>query len=147
MTSVYAESNDMTPAAHQMMEELRDELRKSQAVSGGYARQIEALQVRLEDATHGHNNLEMRLHESYKKVESLVAEQKELVRQRRDLESVLEVERRSMAQEREHSTDQEQQLRAVIARLKETLAQKTARTTYEHQESKAGMFNFLVLTV
>ena len=65
--------------ATQMLDELKEELRRSVALAEDYRRQIQELQSRLHDASQQQGKLEMQLHEQGERIEALEAERKDLL--------------------------------------------------------------------
>ena len=129
---------EMSGDGVRMLDELRQQLRRSLADSETLSRQVQALQARLEDASREQERLELQMHDKDTKIDSMTNEHRELVKQRRELQDLVEAERGSMAQERDRALEQEHQSRAVIQRLKESLTQKTNRASVEHLERKSG---------
>ncbi len=140
MGSKMADSEDYAVNAHaaQMLDELKEELRKSVALVEDYRRQIHQLQSRFEEASQGQEKLELQIQERDGKIDELEVERKELLRQRRELEDTSNAERAFMTEEKKRMVDQERQLRATIQRLKDTVAQKTSRGSSVTDEPKHG---------
>ena len=136
----YKDSNEgeMSGDGAQMLDELRQQLRKSLADSETLSRQVQALQTRLEDASREQESLELQIHDKDTKIDGMTNEHRELVKQRRELQDLVEAERGSLVQERERALEQERQSRAVIQRLKESLTQKANRASLEWHEQKSG---------
>jgi chromosome segregation ATPase len=130
-------------AAAQMIDELKDQLRKCTAASDEYCRQIHVLRARLDEASQEQSKLEVQLHERDAKIATLEAARRELARQRRDAEQAADAEMQSALRDREEMLEQEQALRSVIQRLKESLAQqKTARSSVDLDEANSGSFYY-----
>ncbi|CAD6499839.1 BgTH12-03945 [Blumeria graminis f. sp. triticale] len=83
--------------------------------------QMQALQLRLDQALLQHNQLEERVHESDERIENLENEKREALRQKREIENIYEAEQSSMIKQREESSTREEEMQAIIQKLKETL--------------------------
>lgn len=108
------------------MDELRDQLRKTETVAEQSQKQAQVLQVRLDESLQERNKLEERLHESEERLESLENEKRDALRQKREMESIYEAERSSFTKDREEMHNREEEMQAVIQRLKESLNQRSA---------------------
>lgn len=133
--------------ATQMLDELKEELRRSVALAEDYRRQIHQLQSRFDEASHEQEKLELQLHERDGKIDGLEAERKELLRQRRELEDASNAERAFMAEEKQRMVDQEHQLRSIIQRLKDTLAQRSSRSSPVTEDPKQGDYSTSTMRV
>lgn len=112
-----------------LIEELKEQLQKAESASEEYRKQLEVLQVRLDEAIAEQTRLEDQAHEKDSKIEALNAEIREHARQLRDLEQAHERERNAMLQDKEQQASREEELQATIQRLKESLAQKERANT------------------
>lgn len=107
-----------------LIEELKEQLQKAESASEQYRKQLEVLQLRLDEAIAEQTRLEDQAHEKESKIEALNSEIREHARQLRDLEQAHERERNAMLQDKEQQASREEELQATIQRLKESLAQK-----------------------
>ena len=106
------------------MEDLKSQLQRAEAVSEQYQKQLEFLQLRLDEATNDRTNLEERLHGQDGQISSLQLEMKDHSRQARDMDQAMEAERELMAKEKDQQTVREEELQAIIQRLNENLKQR-----------------------
>ncbi|KAL9602079.1 MAG: hypothetical protein Q9219_002075 [cf. Caloplaca sp. 3 TL-2023] len=118
-----------------LMEELRQRVQKAEAMSENYQRQMQMLQDRLKDLHQEHGQLEDRLHEREQKLAEVEDSAKQATRQRRDLESQFESERKAMLNDQLEQKAIEEELRAINQRLKDNLADR------ESKSSKVPSFN------
>ena len=107
--------------------DLKEQLQKAENVSEKYSKQLDVLQMRLDEAVSEQGRLEDHSHEKDLRLEQLDAKIIENVRQIRDLEQAHEKERNAMLQEKEQQASREEEMQATIQRLKEYAAQKDAK--------------------
>jgi hypothetical protein len=111
-----------------LVEELKEQLQKTELASEQYQKQVDVLQSRLDDALKEQGKLEDKLHEEEERIEGLENEKREHIRQRRELETIYEAERAAAMKEREASLHREEELQGIIHRLKESLSQREPRS-------------------
>lgn len=104
-----------------VLDDLKERLRKTEAMSEQYQKQTQVLQSRLDEALQEQGKLEDRLHESDERLEALENEKRDALRQRREMESIYEAERSSMTKEREENSNREEEMQTIIQRLKDSL--------------------------
>lgn len=105
-----------------LMEEFRQRVQKAETMSEDYRRQLQTMERRLDDLLQEHGRLEDRLHEREEKLAQLEDQEKLAARQRRDMESEFDCERKTMLRDRLEQKAVEEELRAVNKRLKDSLA-------------------------
>lgn len=110
-----------------LINELKEQLAKTEAVSEEYQKHAEVLQSRLDDAVQDQANLEERVHEEEERNEGLKNDLKESVRQKRELESIYEAERAATMKEKEEAQTREDELHGIVQRLKEGIVHREAR--------------------
>ena len=110
-----------------LVDDLKERLTRAELASEEYQKQAEVLQRKLDEALEEQSKLEHRLHEEEESVEKLVMENKEALRQRRELENQYKSERNAMMSSKEEFHAREEELLAVINRLKTSLAEEKAR--------------------
>lgn len=123
-----------------MLEDLRSRLAQSEsaaeAATEEYAKQIKALQSRLEDALAEQIKMEEAAHQKDEMIESIELQVKELTRAKRDQENIYEAERIAAQQEKEEMVDREEELNTIVQRLKDQLAQREKLPEPEVVESR-----------
>ncbi|KAJ9665218.1 hypothetical protein H2201_004692 [Coniosporium apollinis] len=127
-TSPDDEGEDARAATAALMEDLRERLKKAELASEEYQKQIGVFQSRLDDAIGEQVKLEERLHEEEERAEGLQNEQRESLRQRRELEGIYEAERAASMKDKESAQVREEELHGIIQRLKEGMAERETRT-------------------
>ncbi|KAI1336330.1 hypothetical protein F5Y15DRAFT_212308 [Xylariaceae sp. FL0016] len=113
-----------------LIDDLKDRLQKSDAVSEQHRKQGEVLQARLDEALTEQAKLEERVHEHEEQIETLRNEKRDAARQMREMEAIYEAERSSMMKEKDEMSNREEEMQAVINRLKETLNARNAEDEY-----------------
>ena len=140
--------DDVRAESAAKVEDLKEHLRKTEDVSEQYQKQLQVLQSRLDEASQEQGKWEERLHESEEKLETLVNDKRDALRQRREMESIYEAERMAMTKEREDMANREEEMQAIIQRLKDSLSQRS--NTDEDRISRrckcAFLGHFFVLT-
>jgi chromosome segregation ATPase len=111
-------------SASALIEDLKARLQKAEETSEEYRKQVEVLQLRLDDALKEQGKLEERLHEEEERIEGLDNEKRESVRQRQDLERIYEAERAAVIKDKEASQAREEELQEIIQRLKDCLTER-----------------------
>ncbi|KAH8151989.1 uncharacterized protein LAJ45_03982 [Morchella importuna] len=136
-TEVQSEA-DLENAA--MLEDLRSRLAQSEsaaeAAAEEYAKQVKALQSRLEDALAEQIKMEEAAHQKDEIIEGIELQVKELTRAKRDQENIYEAERTAAQQEKEEMIEREEELNTIIQRLKDQLAQREKSPEPEVVESR-----------
>ena len=110
-----------------LIDNLKRSLRNAELVSEDYQRQISILQKNLDDVQQEQGKFEERLHESGRRIEELEIENKDVSRQKRDMENIYESERMAMMRDRDEQMTREAELKSSVQRLKETLAGREMR--------------------
>ena len=150
-------SNDETELENAaLLEDLRSRLAKSEsaaeAAAEEFAKQIKALQARLDEAQTDYAQIEDQLHSKDEAIEAFEMQIKDLTRSKRDQENIYEAEvgappslhpppppmhwltvalapqRIAAQQEKEELLEREEELNTIIQRLKDTLSQRQPTT-------------------
>jgi chromosome segregation ATPase len=108
-----------------LLDDLKERLRKTETMSEMFQKQAQVLQSKLDEALLEQGKLEDRLHETEEKLEALENDQRDALRQRREMESIYEAERSAMTKEREEMANREEEMQTTIQRLKESLSQRS----------------------
>ncbi|KAF8254114.1 hypothetical protein K440DRAFT_533004 [Wilcoxina mikolae CBS 423.85] len=120
-----------------ILEDIRSRLAKSEsaaeAAAEEYAKQIKALQMRLDEAQADYARIEDHLHSKDETIDDLEMQIKDLTRSKRDQENIYEAERIAAQQEKEELLDREEELNTIIQRLKDTLSQRQPTPERERQ--------------
>ena len=119
-----SQEDDQRAENAQLMEDLKSQLQRAESASEQYRKQLEVLQLRLDEVTSDRNHLEERLHDQDGHISSLQLEIKDHSRQVRETEQAVEAERQLMAKEKEQQMAREEELQAIIQRLNESLKQR-----------------------
>lgn len=112
----------------QLVAELKQQLQKAEIASEQYQKQLEVLQMRLDEVLTDQNRLEERDSQHDGEIQALRLEVKDFARQKRDLEQSYESEKAIILKEREEQADKEGELQSVIRRLNETIRQRDLRS-------------------
>jgi DNA repair exonuclease SbcCD ATPase subunit len=131
-----AEDEDARAETAALIQELKERLQKAEAASEEYAKQVEVLQLRVDDALKEQANLEERVHEEEERTEGLENEKREALRQHRELEGIYEAERAQMMKEKEEAVTREEELHEIIQRLKDGLSQRELRPGNNEEEGR-----------
>ncbi|KAG0634593.1 hypothetical protein HOY80DRAFT_894649 [Tuber brumale] len=111
-----------------ILEDLRSRLAQSEsaaeAAAEEYAKQVKALQIRLEEALGEQMRMEEVCHAKDEVIENFEIQIKDLTRAKRDQDNIYEAERIAAQQEKEEMLDREEELNAIVQRLKDSLAQR-----------------------
>ena len=119
----------------QLVAELKEQLGKAELASEQYQKQLEVLQLRLDEVLSDQTRLEEQNHRQETKVQVLQANAKEFARQKREMEQFHEAEKTLILKEREQQASIEEELQSVIRRLNETIRQREVRS---HVDSASG---------
>ena len=122
-----ASEEDARAETAAVIDELKSRLYKAETASEEYQRRLATLQVRLDESQDEHGRLEDRMHEESEKIQALENENREALRQKREMEALFDSERMAMAKENEEHNAREEGLHSIIQQLKETLAQRDMR--------------------
>jgi hypothetical protein len=135
--------DDDSKAQHaQLVEELRQQVQKAEKASEQYQKELEILQMRLDEVVGERNVLEDHISQKDTEAEAVHAETKDIMRQKKELEQAHNAEKAVMLKERENQTTKERELQGVIQRLNETIRQKEMRAHVEGDRpaiSRSGM--------
>jgi chromosome segregation ATPase len=119
-----AEAGATRAESSQLMDELRERLGQAESVAGDLRRHNESLQLRLDDASKEQAKQEEKMHEDDERIEELENAKRELLKQKRELETIFEAERAAVMKDKEATTAREEELQNVIQRLKDSLSQR-----------------------
>jgi hypothetical protein len=123
MSASLSDSATRTEAT-QLMGDLRERLQKSELALEEMKRHNESLQIRLDDTGKEQAKQEEKMHEDEERIEDLENAKRELLKQKRELETIFEAERAAVMKDKEATTAREEELQTVIQRLKDSLSQK-----------------------
>lgn len=121
---IAAEDEDARASNAHLVDELKDQLQRAETASEQYQKQLEVLQLRLDEVTKDHFALEERVHEQDGNISLMQIEAKDHARQKREMEVSMESERNLLAKEKEEHITKEEELQSVIQRLNENLKQR-----------------------
>ena len=111
----------------QLVADLKDQLQKAENASDQYKKQVEILQLRLDDALKDQNSMEEDKYSQIQQVETLQAQIKEHTRERHEIEQVHEADQAALLKERAQQANKEEELQVVIRRLNETIKERETR--------------------
>ena len=111
----------------QLVADLKEQLQKAEVASEQFQKQLEVLQMRLDEVLTDQSRLEERDHQRDQELQALQLEAKEFARQKRELEQSHEAEKAILLKEREQQSNKEDELQAVIRRLNDTIRQRDSR--------------------
>ncbi|KAL9029158.1 MAG: hypothetical protein Q9196_002572 [Gyalolechia fulgens] len=126
-----------------LVEDFRQRVQKAETLSEDYQRQLQVMESRLKDLLQEHGTLEDRLHEREEKLAKLEDQEKLATRQRRDMESEFDSERKAMLRDQSEQKAVEEELRAINKRLKDSLAgrdSESRKTPPESDRDDSGAF-------
>jgi septal ring factor EnvC (AmiA/AmiB activator) len=115
----------------QLVEELKHHVKKAELASEQYQKEMEILQMRLDEVMGERNNLEEQISQKDAEAEAVHAETKDIMRQKKELEQAHKTEKALMLKEREEQIHKEKELQSVVQRLNETMRQKEMRSFVE----------------
>lgn len=121
-------ADDSRAEQAQLIEELKQQAQKAELASEQWQKELEILQLRLNEAVSERNGLEDQFSQKDFLVESVQSENTELMRQKHDMELAHEKDKERMIEEREAHTMKESELHGIIERLNETIKQKEFRS-------------------
>lgn len=116
---------DSKSANSQLIADLKEQVERAEQASEQYRRHLEALQQRLDEATDQQTLAEERDFAARTRIDQLLAEVKDSMRQQRDMEVTFESERNMLIQEKDRTSERELELQSVVKRLTETLKTKS----------------------
>jgi len=122
-----------------VIEELQTRLQKAELAAEESEKQNIVLQTRLSQQLDEHGNLEEQLQELHERIEELDNNNKETIRQKRELENIYEADQRANLKDKEESQVREDELRATVERLKDSVVQKDARAGLEEEDRRPGL--------
>ncbi|ESZ91511.1 hypothetical protein SBOR_8109 [Sclerotinia borealis F-4128] len=122
----YVADDDARAENIALLDDLKERLRKTETTSEQFQKQAQVLQSRFDEALQDQGKLEDRLHENEEKLETLLNEKRDALRQKREMESIYEAERSSMTKEREEMGNREEEMQTIIQRLKDSLSQRSS---------------------
>lgn len=124
------------------MEDLKDQLRKTETASEEYQKQLHVLQARLDEALASQNEIEQSSNQHVETVAALEVQLQESHRSTVDLQKKLEGEQQISNQERESASTRESELNDIILRLKDSLAQRESRQSLSGEGSLSRATSF-----
>ena len=123
-----SESEEVARAENtQLVVDLKDQLQKAENASDQYKKQVEILQLRLDDALKDQNSMEEDKYSQIQQVETLRAQIKEHTRERHEIDQVHEADQAALLKERAQQANKEEELQVVIRRLNETIKERETR--------------------
>jgi hypothetical protein len=123
MSSAPSDANSRAEAAH-LMDDLRQRLQKAELAADDLKRHNDALQTRLDALNKDQAKQEDKMHEDDERIEDLENAKRELLKQKRELETIFEAERAAVMKDQEAAAVREEELQSVIQRLKDSLSQR-----------------------
>jgi DNA repair exonuclease SbcCD ATPase subunit len=109
---------------HQLMDDLRERLGKAELAAEELKKNNESLQIRLDEANKEQAKQEEKMHEDEERIEELENAKRDLLKQKRELETIFEAERAAVMKEKDSTSAREEDLQHVIQRLKESLSNR-----------------------
>lgn len=122
---------DARAESNSIIDELKTRILKAEIASEECQRQLNTLQVRLDDSLSHQGKLDDQLAESTGKIEELENEKIQWLRQRREMEKRSDDERTAYITDKEEQKVRGEEQEAVIQRLKDMLAQRELRSNAE----------------
>ena len=119
----------------QLVAELKEQLQKAELASEQYQKQLEVLQLRLDEVLTDQTRLEEQIHQRETETQALQANAKDFARQTREIEQLHEAEKALILKEREQQASKGEELQSVIRRLNGTIRQRDTRS---HTGSPSG---------
>ena len=123
------------PETIQLIDDLRANLQKAELTVDELKRHNESLSIRLDDAGKEQAKQEEKMHEDEERIEDLENAKRELLKQKRELETIFEAERAAVMKDKESTAAREEELQNVIQRLKDSLSQKDFLKPGSNEES------------
>jgi hypothetical protein len=129
-------AEDDARAEHaQLVAELKEQLQRAEFASEQYQKQLEVLQLRLDEVLIDQSRLEEQGHQRDAEIQILQANAKDFARQRKEMEQFHEAEKALILKERDQQASKEEELQAIIRRLNDTIRQRDIRF---HDASPSG---------
>jgi hypothetical protein len=119
----------------QLVAELKEQLQKAELASEQYQKQLEVLQLRLDEVLVDQTRLEEQDHQRDTEIQALQVNTKDYTRQMKEMEQFHEAEKALILKEREQQATKEEELQSVIRRLNDTIRQ---RDTSSYTASPSG---------
>lgn len=110
-----------------LIDDLKEQLHKAETASQQYQKQLDVLQIRLDEAVAEQAKLEEQIHDKDSKIEALNEQIREHPRIIREMQQAHDQELNALLKEKEQHVIREEELQFTIQRLKESLAQREAR--------------------
>jgi hypothetical protein len=123
--------DDLRAEHAQLVEDLRQQVQKAEIASEQYQKELDMLQMRLDEVASERNVLEDQISQKDTETEAVQAEAKDIMRQKKEMEQAHYSERAMMLREREQQLTKEQELQSIVQRLNETIRQKEIRAQVE----------------
>lgn len=137
-------NEDDSRAQHaQLVEELRQQVQKAEIASEQYQKEVEMLQMRIQEVVGERNTLEDQILQKNADADAVHTEARDILRQKKELEQAHKAERELMLKEREDHIHKEHELQGIVQRLNETIRQKEMRTHVDGDRpslSRSGMY-------
>lgn len=118
------------------IQELKDRLRKIETTNEEYQKQLEVLQVRLDEAISGQTKLEDLANEREESLKTKNKTIKDMERKIQKIEAQYETERAQMTANQEENIKKEEELHLKIQRLKDNISQKGLRSSSHSSSPK-----------
>src|SRR3954454_4539373 len=118
-----------------LVAELKEQLQRAEFASEQYQKQLEVLQLRLDEVLIDQTRLEEHGHQRDAEIQMLQANAKDFARQRKEMEQFHEAEKALILKERDQQASREGELQVVIRRLNDTIRQRDIRF---HDASPTG---------
>lgn len=130
------EEEETKSANAQLIAGLKEQVDRAEQASEQYRKQLEIMQQRLDEAAAEQTTGEERDYKRQTEIDRLRAEIRDLARERRELESAQEHERKLFEQERERQSSRELALQDKVHRLNEVLRTKGLERTSADRSGK-----------
>lgn len=135
-TEMNPDEEDNRASNAQLIAELNEQVQRAENASEQYRKQIEVLQLRLEEIVKEQTASEEMEHHRQEEVKTLRAELKDSIRQHRETEQSHESEKNMLLLERDRQAEKERELHAVIQRLNENLRSKEIQLSHKERMGK-----------
>ena len=127
--------DDARAETNLLVDDLKEQLRKTEQASEDYRKQLVVLQSRLDEALAGQNDLEQAASGHTETIAGLETQLHEARRSTKDIQAKLEEEQVVNNRDREGGAARESELTEIIARLKESLSQRESRPSLSGEGS------------
>lgn len=111
------------------IQDLKDRLRKMEMTNEDYQKQLEVMQVRLDEAVAGQTRLEDLANESTESLKTKNKVIRELEKKILKMETQQETERAQVLAKEEETSKEKEELHLMIQRLKDNISQKDLRSS------------------